>query len=174
MLYLLFLPIIIADECLARRHKRYCGKRWQSAVWWSGTAAVMFTVMIAFAAVSSAAYRAEQEEIAAKYSARTHAAVEPLLDKHEAAMRTVYDYALANDYHDWYNCPDESVKNEWQELFLDDSEYIFEYELENDYGFCFDVYVRDGEGKGHYRINYDGECFNVNEETFEGKVEFAA
>lgn len=172
ILYLFFLPIIISDECLARRHKKYCGKRakgWQSAVWWSGTAAVMLTVMIAFVSVSSAAYHTEQEDIAAKENSRTHAAVEPLIDKHGAAMRTVYDYALANDYYDWYNCPDESVKDEWQELFLDDSEYIFGYELE----VYFDVYIKNGEGKGRYRIYYDGESFNVNGETFEGKAEFA-
>lgn len=163
ILYLFFLPIIISDEFLARRHKRYCGKRakgWQSAVWWSGTAAVMLTVITAFAVASSLAYRAEQEDIAAKESAQIHAAVEPLIDKHGTAMRTVYDYALAYDYYDWYNCPDESVKNEWQELFLDDSEYIFEYELENGRNFYFNVYVRDGEGKGHYRVYYDGECFS--------------
>lgn len=172
ILYLFFLPIIISDEGLARRHKRYCGKRakgWQSAVWWSGTAAVMLTVMIAFVFVSSATYRAEQEDIAAKESARTRTAVEPLIDKHGAAMRTVYDYALVNDYYDWYNCPDESVKDEWQELFLDDSEYVFGYEME----VYFDVYIKNGEGKGRYRIYYDGESFNVNGETFEGKAEFA-
>lgn len=172
MLYFFLLPVIIADECISGKHKKIYGKRakgWQSAIWWSGTAAVMLTVMIAFVSVSSATYRAEQEDIAAKESARTRTAVEPLIDKHGAAMRTVYDYALANDYHDWYNCPDESVKDEWQELFLDDSEYVFGYEME----VYFDVYIKDGEGKGRYRIYYDGESFNVNGETFEGKAEFA-
>lgn len=169
VLYIFLLPVIIADECVSRKHKKIYGKRakgWQSAVWWSGTAAAMLTVLIVFCAVSSSVENSKEQDIAAEESISTYEVIDPLLEKHEKAMRTVSDYAKEHDYYDWYCCPDESVKDEWQELFADESEYIFGYDLKYGDDLRFDVYVRDGEGKGYYRISFDGEDIYVNDELF--------
>lgn len=175
-LYMLFLPIVITDEFAARKHKKIYGERargWQSAAWWSGTAAAMIAVLIVFTSVSSAIDSAKENDIAVKETVNVHAVIEPLLEEHEAAMRTVADYAAAHDYYDWYCCPDESVKNEWQELFEDESEYIFDYELEYYGGLRFNVSVKNGEGKGHYSIRFDGEDIYVNGTLFnEKEVEY--
>lgn len=175
-IYLMNLPIIIADEFAAGKHKKLYGERargWQSAIWWSGTAAAMLAVLIVFAAVLSSIGSAKENDIAVKETVNVHAAVGPLLEEHEAAMRTVADYAVAHDYYDWYCCPDESVKNEWQELFEDESEYIFDYGLLYHGGFRFNVFVRNGEGKGHYSIRFDGEDIYVNGTLYnEKEVEY--
>lgn len=171
-LYLMNLPIIIADEFAARKHKKIYGERahgWQSAIWWSGTAAAMLAMSVVFAAVSSSIGSTKENDIAVKENVNVHAAVGSLLEEHEAAMRTVADYAVAHDYYDWYCCPDESVKNEWLELFEDESEYIFDYELEYYDGFRFNVFVRYGEGNGHYSIRFDGEDIYVNGTLFNEK-----
>lgn len=169
VMYLYLLPIIIADEVVSRKHKKIYGKRakgWQSAIWWSGTVVAMYAVLIAFGAVSSYIENSKVQDIAVEESISTYEVIDPLLEKHEKAMRTVADYAAEHSYYDWYCCPDESVKDEWQELFADESEYIFGYDLKYGDDLRFDVYVRDGEGKGYYRISFDGEDIYVNGEVF--------
>lgn len=169
MLYVFFLPVIIADECISGKHKKIYGKRakgWQSAIWWSGTAAAMLAVLIVFCGISSYIENSKEQQIAAEESISTHAAVDPLLEKHEKAMRTVADYAAEHNYYDWYCCPDESVKDEWQELFGDESEYIFSYYMFDDYDSpCFCVHI-NGEGRGRYDIRFEGEDIYVNEGLF--------
>lgn len=176
MLYLFLLPVIIADECVSRKHKKIYGKRAkgrQSAIWWSGTAAAMCAILIVFCVVSSSVEYSKEQQIAAEENISTHAAIDPLLGKHEKAMRTVSDYAAEYNYYDWYCCPDESVKDEWQEIFADESEYIFDYELK-DNGLCFTVYVKDGEGKGRYFVRFEDGDIYVNGELFrERSVEYS-
>lgn len=169
MLYFFLLPVIIADECISGKHKKIYGKRakgWQSAIWWSGTAAAMLAVLIVFCGISSYIENSKEQQIAAEESISTHAAVDPLLEKHEKAMRTVSDYAVKYNYYDWYCCPDESVKDEWQELFVDESEYIFSYYMFDDYDSpSFSVYI-NGEGRGRYDIRFESEAIYVNDELF--------
>lgn len=169
VLYLSLLPIIIADEVVSRKHKKIYGKRakgWQSAIWWGGTAAAMFAVLIVFGAVSSYIENSKVQDIAAEESISTYEVIDPLLEKHEKAMRTVSDYAAEHSYYDWYCCPDESVKDEWQELFVDDSEYIFSYYMLDCYDSpCFCVHI-NGEGRGRYDIRFEGEDIYVNDELF--------
>lgn len=169
VLYLSLLPIIIADEVVSRKHKKIYGKRakgWQSAIWWGGTAAAMFAVLIVFGAVSSYIEISKVQDIAVEESVSTYEVIDPLLEKHEKAMRTVSDYAAEHSYYDWYCCPDESVKDEWQELFVDDSEYIFSYYMFDDYDSpCFCVHI-NGEGRGRYDIRFEDEEIYVNDELF--------
>lgn len=169
VLYIFLLPVIIADECVSRKHKKIYGKRakgWQSAIWWGGTAAAMFAVLIVFGAVSSYIENSKVQDIAAEESISTYEVIDPLLEKHEKAMRTVADYAAEHNYYDWYCCPDESVKDEWQELFGDESEYIFSYYMFDDYDSpCFCVHI-NGEGRGRYDIRFEGEDIYVNDELF--------
>lgn len=169
VLYIFLLPVIIADECVSRKHKKIYGKRakgWQSAIWWGGTAAAMFAVLIVFGAVSSYIENSKVQDIAAEESISTYEVINPLLEKHEKAMRTVSDYAAEHSYYDWYCCPDESVKDEWQELFVDDSEYIFSYYMLDCYDSpCFCVHI-NGEGRGRYDIRFEGEEIYVNDELF--------
>lgn len=169
VLYLSLLPIIIADEVVSRKHKKIYGKRakgWQSAIWWGGTAAAMFAVLIVFGAVSSYIENSKVQDIAAEESISTYEVIDPLLEKHEKAMRTVSDYAAEHSYYDWYCCPDESVKDEWQELFVDDSEYIFSYYMLDCYDSpCFCVHI-NGEGRGRYDIRFEDEEIYVNDELF--------
>lgn len=169
VLYIFLLPVIIADECVSRKHKKIYGKRakgWQSAIWWGGTAAAMFAVLIVFGAVSSYIENSKVQDIAAEESISTYEVIDPLLEKHEKAMRTVSDYAAEHSYYDWYCCPDESVKDEWQELFVDDSEYIFSYYMLDCYDSpCFCVHI-NGEGRGRYDIRFEGEDIYVNDELF--------
>lgn len=169
VLYLSLLPIIIADEVVSRKHKKIYGKRakgWQSAIWWGGTAAAMFAVLIVFGAVSSYIEISKVQDIAVEESVSTYEVIDPLLEKHEKAMRTVADYAAEHNYYDWYCCPDESVKDEWQELFGDESEYIFSYYMFDDYDSpCFCVHI-NGEGRGRYDIRFEGEDIYVNDELF--------
>lgn len=169
ILYLSLLPIIITDEVVSRKHKKIYGKRakgWQSAIWWSGTAAAMLTVLIVFGAVSSYIENSKEQDIAAEESISTYEIIDPLLKKHEKAMRTVSDYAAEHSYYDWYCCPDESVKDEWQELFVDDSEYIFSYYMLDCYDSpCFCVHI-NGEGRGSYDIRFEGEDIYVNGKIF--------
>ncbi len=169
VLYIFLLPVIIADECVSRKHKKIYGKRakgWQSAIWWGGTAAAMFAVLIVFGAVSSYIENSKVQDIAAEESISTYEVIDPLLEKHEKAMRTVSDYAAEHSYYDWYCCPDESVKDEWQELFVDDSEYIFSYYMLDCYDSpCFCVHI-NGEGRGRYDIRFEDEEIYVNDELF--------
>lgn len=169
VLYLSLLPIIIADEVVSRKHKKIYGKRakgWQSAIWWGGTAAAMFAVLRVFGAVSSYIEISKVQDIAVEESVSTYEVIDPLLEKHEKAMRTVADYAAEHNYYDWYCCPDESVKDEWQELFVDDSEYIFSYYMFDDYDSpCFCVHI-NGEGRGRYDIRFEDEEIYVNDELF--------
>ena len=169
MLYVFSLPVIIADECVSGKHKKIYGKRakgWQSAIWWSGTVVAMCAVFIAFVAVSSYIENSKVQDIAAEESVSTYEVIDPLLEKHEKAMRTVSDYAAEHNYYDWYCCPDESVKDEWQELFGDESEYIFSYYMFDDYDSpCFCVHI-NGEGRGRYDIRFKGEDIYVNDELF--------
>lgn len=169
MLYVFSLPVIIADECVSGKHKKIYGKRakgWQSAIWWSGTVVAMCAVFIAFVAVSSYIENSKVQDIAAEESVSTYEVIDPLLEKHEKAMRTVSDYAAEHNYYDWYCCPDESVKDEWQELFGDESEYIFSYYMFDDYDSpCFCVHI-NGEDRGRYDIRFKGEDIYVNDELF--------
>ena len=169
VMYLYLLPIIIADEVVSGKHKKIYGKRvkgWQSAIWWSGTVAAMCAVFIAFVAVSSYIENSKVQDIAVEESVSTYEVIDPLLEKHEKAMRTVSDYAKEYNYYDWYCCPDESVKDEWQELFVDESEYIFSYYMFDDYDSpCFCVHI-NGEGRGRYDIRFEGEAIYVNDELF--------
>ncbi len=168
VLYIFLLPVIIADECVSRKHKKIYGKRakgWQSAIWWGGTAAAMFAVLIVFGAVSSYIENSKVQDIAVEESISTYEVIDPLLEKHEKAMRTVSDYAAEHSYYDWYCCPDESVKDEWQELFVDDSEYIFDYKLIDCGSPNFCVYI-NGEGGGRYDIRFEDEEIYVNDELF--------
>ena len=169
VLYIFLLPVIIADECVSRKHKKIYGKRAkgrQSAIWWSGTAAAMCAILIVFCVVSSSFEYSKEQDIAAEESISTYAVIDPLLEKHEKAMRTVSDYAAEHNYYDWYCCPDESVKDEWQELFGDESEYIFIYYMFDDYDSpCFCVHI-NGEGRGRYDIRFEGEAIYVNDELF--------
>lgn len=169
MLYFFLLPVIIADECISGKHKKIYGKRAkgrQSAVWWSGTAAAMLAVLIVFCGISSYIENSKEQQIAAEESVSTYEVIDPLLEKHEKAMRTVADYAAEHNYYDWYCCPDESVKDEWQELFGDESEYIFSYYMFDDYDSpCFCVHI-NGEGRGRYDIRFEGEDIYVNEGLF--------
>ncbi len=168
VMYLYLLPIIIADEVVSRKHKKIYGKRakgWQSAIWWSGTAVAMYAVLIAFGAVSSYIEISKVQDIAVEESISTYEVIDPLLEKHEKAMRTVSDYAAEHSYYDWYCCPDESVKDEWQELFGDESEYIFHYKLDDYDSPSFSVYI-NGEGRGRYDIRFEGEDIYVNDELF--------
>ena len=169
MLYFFLLPVIIADECISGKHKKIYGKRAKgrrSAVWWSGTAAAMLAVLIVFCGISSYIENSKEQQIAAEESISTYEVIDPLLEKHEKAMRTVADYAKEHDYYDWYCCPDESVKDEWQELFGDESEYIFSYYMFDDYDSpCFCVHI-NGEGRGRYDIRFEGEDIYVNEGLF--------
>lgn len=169
MLYFFLLPVIIADECISGKHKKIYGKRAkgrQSAVWWSGTAAAMLAVLIVFCGISSYIENSKEQQIAAEESISTYEVIGPLLEKHEKAMRTVSDYAAEHNYYDWYCCPDESVKDEWQELFGDESEYIFIYYMFDDYDSpCFCVHI-NGEGRGRYDIRFEGEAIYVNEGLF--------
>lgn len=169
VMYLYLLPIIIADEVVSGKHKKIYGKRvkgWQSAIWWSGTVAAMCAVFIAFVAVSSYIENSKVQDIAVEESVSTYEVIDPLLEKHEKAMRTVSDYAKEYNYYDWYCCPDESVKDEWQELFVDESEYIFSYYMFDDYDSpCFCVHI-NGEGRGRYDIRFEGEDIYVNEGLF--------
>ena len=96
VMYLYLLPIIIADEVVSRKHKKIYGKRakgWQSAIWWSGTVVAMYAVFIAFVAVSSYIENSKVQDIAVEESVSTYEVIDPLLEKHEKAMRTVADYA---------------------------------------------------------------------------------
>lgn len=169
MLYFFLLPVIIADECISGKHKKIYGKRAkgrQSAIWWSGTAAAMLAVLIVFCGISSYIENSKEQQIAAEESVSTYEVIAPLLEKHEKAMRTVSDYAAEHNYYDWYCCPDESVKDEWQELFGDESEYIFSYYMFDDYDSpCFCVHI-NGEGRGRYDIRFEGEDIYVNEGLF--------
>lgn len=169
VMYLYLLPVIIADEVVSRKHKKIYGKRakgWQSAIWWSGTAAAMLAVLIVFCGISSYIENSKEQQIAAEESISTYEVIGPLLEKHEKAMRTVSDYAAEHNYYDWYCCPDESVKDEWQELFGDESEYIFSYYMFDDYDSpCFCVHI-NGEGRGRYDIRFEGEDIYVNEGLF--------
>lgn len=169
MLYFFLLPVIIADECISEKHKKIYGKRAKgrrSAVWWSGTAAAMLAVLIVFCGISSYIENSKVQDIAVEESISTYEVIGPLLEKHEKAMRTVADYAAEHNYYDWYCCPDESVKDEWQELFGDESEYIFSYYMFDDYDSpCFCVHI-NGEGRGHYDIRFEGEDIYVNEGLF--------
>lgn len=169
MLYFFLLPVIIADECISGKHKKIYGKRAKgrrSAVWWSGTAAAMLAVLIVFCGISSYIENSKEQQIAAEESISTYEVIGPLLEKHEKAMRTVSDYAAEHNYYDWYCCPDESVKDEWQELFGDESEYIFSYYMFDDYDSpCFCVHI-NGEGRGRYDIRFEGEDIYVNEGLF--------
>ncbi len=169
VMYLYLLPIIIADEVVSRKHKKIYGKRakgWQSAIWWSGTVVAMYAVFIAFVAVSSYIENSKVQDIAVEESVSTYEVIDPLLEKHEKAMRTVADYAAEHNYYDWYCCPDESVKDEWQELFGDESEYIFSYYMFDDYDSpCFCVHI-NGEGRGRYDIRFESEAIYVNDELF--------
>lgn len=169
MLYFFLLPVIIADECISGKHKKIYGKRAKgrrSAVWWSGTAAAMLAVLIVFCGISSYIENSKEQQIAAEESISTYEVIGPLLEKHEKAMRTVADYAAEHNYYDWYCCPDESVKDEWQELFGDESEYIFSYYMFDDYDSpCFCVHI-NGEGRGRYDIRFEGEDIYVNEGLF--------
>lgn len=169
VMYLYLLPVIIADEVVSRKHKKIYGKRakgWQSAIWWSGTVVAMYAVLIAFVAVSSYIEISKVQDIAVEESISTYEVIDPLLEKHEKAMRTVADYAKEYNYYDWYCCPDESVKDEWQELFGDESEYIFSYYMLDDYDSpCFCVHI-NGEGRGRYDIRFEGEDIYVNDELF--------
>ena len=169
VMYLYLLPVIIADEVVSRKHKKIYGKRakgWQSAIWWSGTVVAMCAVFIAFVAVSSNIENSKVQDIAVEESVSTYEVIDPLLEKHEKAMRTVADYAAEHNYYDWYCCPDESVKDEWQELFGDESEYIFSYYMFDDYDSpCFCVHI-NGEGRGRYDIRFEGEDIYVNEGLF--------
>lgn len=168
VLYLYLLPVIIADEVVSRKHKKIYGKRakgWQSAIWWSGTVVAMYAVLIAFGAVSSYIEISKVQDIAVEESVSTYEVIDPLLEKHQKAMRTVSDYAAEHNYYDWYCCPDESVKDEWQELFVDESEYIFHYKLDNYDSPSFSVYI-NGEGRGRYDIRFEGEDIYVNDELF--------
>lgn len=169
VMYLYLLPIIIADEVVSRKHKKIYGKRtkgWQSAIWWGGTVVAMCAVFIAFVAVSSYIENSKVQDIAVEESVSTYEVIDPLLEKHEKAMRTVADYAAEHNYYDWYCCPDESVKDEWQELFGDESEYIFSYYMFDDYDSpCFCVHI-NGEGRGRYDIRFEGEAIYVNDELF--------
>mgnify|MGYP006981376158 CR=1 FL=1 len=168
MLYFFLLPVIIADEIVSRKHKKIYGKRakgWQSAIWWGGTMVAMCAVLIVFGAVSSYIEISKVQDIAAEESISTYEVIDPLLEKHEKAMRTVSDYAAEYNYYDWYCCPDESVKEEWQELFVDESEYIFHYRLDDYDSPSFSVYI-NGEGRGRYDIRFEGEEIYVNEGLF--------
>ena len=168
MLYFFLLPVIIADEIVSRKHKKIYGKRaegWQSAIWWGGTVVAMCAVLIVFGAVSSYIEISKVQDIAAEESISTYEVIDPLLEKHEKAMRTVSDYAAEYNYYDWYCCPDESVKEEWQELFVDESEYIFHYRLDDYDSPSFSVYI-NGEGRGRYDIRFEGEEIYVNEGLF--------
>lgn len=169
ILYLSLLPIIITDEVVSRKHKKIYGKRakgWQSAIWWGGTAAAMLAVLIVFGAFSSYIENSKVQDIAVEESISTYEVIDPLLEKHEKAMRTVSDYAAEHSYYDWYCCPDESVKDEWQELFVDDSEYIFSYYMLDCYDSpCFCVHI-NGEGRGSYDIRFEGEDIYVNGKLF--------
>lgn len=169
MLYFFLLPVIIADECISEKHKKIYGKRAKgrrSAVWWSGTAAAMLAVLIVFCGISSYIENSKVQDIAVEESISTYEVIGPLLEKHEKAMRTVADYAAEHNYYDWYCCPDESVKDEWQELFGDESEYIFSYYMFDDYDSpCFCVHI-NGEGRGRYDIRFEGEAIYVNDELF--------
>ncbi len=168
VMYLYLLPVIIADEVVSRKHKKIYGKRakgWQSAIWWSGTVVAMYAVLIAFGAVSSYIEISKVQDIAVEESISTYEVIDPLLEKHEKAMRTVADYAAEYNYYDWYCCPDESVKDEWQELFGDESEYIFHYKLDDYDSPSFCVYI-NGEGRGRYDIRFEGEDIYVNDELF--------
>lgn len=169
VMYLYLLPIIIADEVVSGKHKKIYGKRvkgWQSAIWWSGTVVAMCAVFIAFVAVSSYIENSKVQDIAVEESVSTYEVIDPLLEKHEKAMRTVADYAAEHNYYDWYCCPDEGVKDEWQELFGDESEYIFIYYMFDDYDSpCFCVHI-NGEGRGRYDIRFEGEAIYVNDELF--------
>lgn len=169
MLYFFLLPVIIADECISGKHKKIYVKRakgWQSAIWWSGTAAAMLAVLIVFCGISSYIENSKEQQITAEESVSTYEVIDPLLEKHEKAMRTVADYAAEHNYYDWYCCPDESVKDEWQELFGDESEYIFSYYMFDDYDSpCFCVHI-NGEGRGRYDIRFEGEDIYVNEGLF--------
>lgn len=169
VLYIFLLPVIIADECVSRKHKKIYGKRakgWQSAIWWGGTAAAMLAVLIVFGAVSSYIENSKVQDIAVEESISTYEVIDPLLEKHEKAMRTVSDYAAEHSYYDWYCCPDESVKDEWQELFVDDSGYIFSYYMLDCYDSpCFCVHI-NGEGRGSYDIRFEGEDIYVNGKLF--------
>lgn len=169
ILYLSLLPIIITDEVVSRKHKKIYGKRakgWQSAIWWGGTAAAMLAVLIVFGAVSSYIENSKVQDIAVEESISTYEVIGSLLEKHEKAMRTVSDYAAEHSYYDWYCCPDESVKDEWQELFVDDSEYIFSYYMLDCYDSpCFCVHI-NGEGRGSYDIRFEGEDIYVNGKLF--------
>ncbi len=169
VMYLYLLPVIIADEVVSGKHKKIYGKRakgWQSAIWWSGTVVAMCAVLIVFGAVSSYIENSKVQDIAVEESVSTYEVIDPLLEKHEKAMRTVADYAAEHNYYDWYCCPDESVKDEWQELFGDESEYIFSYYMFDDYDSpCFCVHI-NGEGRGRYDIRFEGEDIYVNDELF--------
>lgn len=169
VMYLYLLPVIIADEVVSRKHKKIYGKRAkgrQSAIWWGGTAAAMLAVLIVFGAVSSYIENSKVQDIAVEESISTYEVIDPLLEKHEKAMRTVSDYAAEHSYYDWYCCPDESVKDEWQELFVDDSEYIFSYYMLDCYDSpCFCVHI-NGEGRGSYDIRFEGEEIYVNGKLF--------
>ena len=168
MLYFFLLPVIIADEIVSRKHKKIYGKRakgWQSAIWWGGTMVAMCAVLIVFGAVSSYIEISKVQDIAAEESISTYEVIDPLLEKHEKAMRTVSDYAAEYNYYDWYCCPDESVKEEWQELFVDESENIFHYRLDDYDSPSFSVYI-NGEGRGRYDIRFEGEEIYVNEGLF--------
>ncbi len=169
VMYLYLLPVIIADEVVSRKHKKIYGKRAkgrQSAIWWGGTAAAMLAVLIVFGAVSSYIENSKVQDIAVEESISTYEVIDPLLEKHEKAMRTVSDYAAEHSYYDWYCCPDESVKDEWQELFVDDSEYIFSYCMLDCYDSpCFCVHI-NGEGRGRYDIRFEDEEIYVNDELF--------
>ena len=169
VMYLYLLPVIIADEVVSGKHKKIYGKRvkgWQSVIWWSGTVVAMCAVFIAFVAVSSYIENSKVQDIAVEESVSTYEVIGPLLEKHEKAMRTVSDYAAEHNYYDWYCCPDEGVKDEWQELFGDESEYIFSYYMFDDYDSpCFCVHI-NGEGRGRYDIRFEGEDIYVNEGLF--------
>lgn len=169
VMYLYLLPVIIADEVVSGKHKKIYGKRakgWQSVIWWSGTVVAMCAVFIAFVAVSSYIENSKVQDIAVEESISTYEVIGPLLEKHEKAMRTVSDYAAEHNYYDWYCCPDEGVKDEWQELFGDESEYIFIYYMFDDYDSpCFCVHI-NGEGRGRYDIRFEGEAIYVNDELF--------
>lgn len=126
----------------------------------------MFAVFILFGAVAGGINSSKDIESSVKESYDVHAAIDPLLDKYEDEMRTVSEYALSHDYYDWYCCPDESVRAEWEALFADDSEYVFEYMLGEDNYRRFWVYVRNGEGKGLWSVGIDGENIYINSELY--------
>lgn len=170
ILYILLLPILITDELGAIKREKIFGKRHtaaQSAAWWGSTAAIMLAIFLVFGSINiNNIKRNINDELKADTQDTTPtvniAAVEQLLFKHEDEMRAVMDYSEAHNIYDWYCCPDESMKNEWELLFKDDSSYVFDYNIGSYDRIEFVVYIRNENGGNKYFIRFSDDGIYVN------------